>query len=139
MSAAIPTDERGHSPFRAAVERKDIAGLVAALAPNVRLRSPVVFAPYEGREVVGALLGVVAEVLGPALRYQWQVREGKREVLCFVSQLGDREVEGVDILRYDDNGEVDELVVMVRPGSGLAALRDGMLARLNQVGGPEAA
>jgi len=65
-------------------------------------------------------------------KYQWQVREGDREVLCFTSRVGEREVEGVDLLRYDDKGQVAELVVMMRPVSALVAVRDAVVAGLNR-------
>lgn len=130
VGVAIPTDTNNRSPFRAAVESKDFGQVEAALAPDVHFRSPVVFAPYDGRQAVAALLRVVGNVLAPALRYQWQVREGDREVLCFTSRVGDREVEGVDLLRYDDEGLVAELVVMMRPASALMAIRDAVGARL---------
>lgn len=124
--------------FRAAVESKDFERVLETMAPNVQFRSPAVFAPYEGREGVGALLRVVADVLGPELVYQWQVREGDREVLCFTSRVGNRELEGVDLLRYDDEGRVSELVVMMRPVSGLIAVRDAVVASLQRTtdGGP---
>src|SRR4051794_1047607 len=98
----IPTDEQSRSPFRAAVESKDFGRVVDTLAPTVKFRSPVVFSAYEGRDAVAALLGVVGQVLAPRLAYQWQVHEGDREVLCFTSRVGDREIEGVDLVRYDD-------------------------------------
>ncbi len=126
----IPIDDQGRSPFRAAVESKDFNQVEATLAPDVRFRSPVVFRPYEGRDGVAALLRVVGDVLAPELAYQWQVREGDREVLCFTSRVGDREVEGVDLLRYDERGQVSELVVMMRPASALAAVRDAVGAGL---------
>ena len=132
---AIPIDARGRSPFRAAVESKDFGRVEATLAPDVDFRSPVVFAPYTGRESVAALLRVVGDVLAPELSYRWQVREGEREVLCFTSRVGDREVEGVDLLRYDDEGQVAELVVMMRPASALAAVRDAVAAGLQAVDG----
>jgi hypothetical protein len=119
-----------HSAFRAAVEAKDFAALEQTLAQDVHFRSPVVFAPYEGRDAVGALLRVVGEVLGPALAYQWQVREGDREVLCFRTEVDGREVEGVDLLRYGDDGLIAELVVMMRPLSALHAVRDAIGAKL---------
>jgi SnoaL-like domain len=128
--STIPIDGQGRSPFRAAVESKDFAQVEATLAPAVKFRSPAVFAPYEGRDSVMALLRVVGEVLSPALSYQWQVREGDREVLCFTSRVGDREVEGVDLLRYDEHGQVTELVVMMRPASALMAVRDAVAAGL---------
>lgn len=132
---AIPIDARGRSPFRAAVESKDFGRVEATLAPDVDFRSPVVFAPYTGRESVAPLLRVVGDVLAPELSYRWQVREGEREVLCFTSRVGDREVEGVDLLRYDDEGQVAELVVMMRPASALAAVRDAVAAGLQAVDG----
>jgi hypothetical protein len=127
---AIPTDSEGRSPFRAAVESKDFAQVEATLSADVRFRSPVVFAPYEGRASVAALLRVVGEVLAPELAYQWQVREGDREVLCFTSRVGARDVEGVDLVRYDERGQVAELVVMMRPASALVAVRDAVGALL---------
>jgi hypothetical protein len=130
----IPTDGSGRSPFRAAVESKDLAAVHRLLAPDVHFRSPVVFAPYEGRETVAALLQVVGGVLLPELRYRWQVREGDREVLCFTTRVSGREVEGVDLLRYDDDGLVAELVVMMRPASGLVAVRDAIAAALQAAG-----
>jgi SnoaL-like domain len=119
-----------HSAFRAAVESKDFEALEATLSEDVVFRSPVVFEPYEGREAVAGLLRVVGQVLAPQLTYQWQVREGDREVLCFRSRVGDRDVEGVDLIRYGDDGLVAELVVMMRPASALAAMRDAVGALL---------
>jgi len=123
-------DAESRSAFRQAVERKDMAGVIDALADDVEFRSPAVHRPYKGREAVGGLLRTVGQVLGPALVYQWQVREGDREVLCFTSRVGDRDVEGVDLLRYDADGKVTEFVVMVRPASALLALRDAVVAGL---------
>jgi SnoaL-like domain len=133
MPTPIPTDSSGRSPFRAAVESKDFERVRETMAPDVQFRSPAVFAPYAGREAVGALLRVVAEVLGPELVYQWQIRDADREVLCFTSRVGNREIEGVDLLRYDDDGRVRELVVMMRPLSGLIAVRDAVAARLGDM------
>jgi hypothetical protein len=119
-----------HSAFRAAVEAKDFDALEATLSPDILFRSPAVFKPYEGREAVAGLLRVVGQVIAADLVYQWQVREGDREVLCFRTLVGDREVEGVDLIRYGDDGLVAELVVMMRPASGLIAVRDAIGALL---------
>lgn len=127
---SIPVNSAGLRPFRAAVENKDFAAVAALLAPDVHFRSPAVFKPYDGREVVGSLLRVVGEILLPQLVYRWQVQDGDREVLCFTTEVGGREVEGVDLLRYDENGQVAELVVMMRPVSGLIAVRDAVAAGL---------
>ena len=127
---AIPVDADNRSPFRAAVESKDFGQVAATLASDVHFRSPVVFAPYDGRESVSALLRIVGQVLAPELEYRWQIREDDREVLFFTTRVGDRDVEGVDLLRYDADGQVAELVVMMRPASALAAVRDAIGALL---------
>jgi limonene-1,2-epoxide hydrolase len=139
VMASIPLDDQGRSPFRAAVETKDFGRVVQTLAPAVTFRSPVVFGEYEGRDSVAALLRVVGEVLAPQLAYQWQVHDGDREVLSFTSRVGDREIEGVDLLRYDDQGWVAELVVMMRPLSALLAVRDAVGAGLAALAGGGAA
>ncbi len=130
----IPTDSAGRSPFRVAVESGDAGRIRDLLAPDVHFRSPVVFAPYDGRDSVAALLQVVGDVLLPEFQYRWQVQEGDREVLCFTSRVGGREVEGVDLLRYNGDGLVAELVVMLRPASGLIAVRDAIAAALQAAG-----
>jgi len=123
-------DSSGWSPFRAAVEAKDFVQVEATLAAGVHFRSPVVFKPYEGRPAVAALLRAVGEVLAPAFSYQWQVSQDDREVLFFTTTVDGRDVEGVDLLRYDQDGLVCELVVMMRPASGLLAVRDAVGRRL---------
>lgn len=129
---------QGRSPFRQAVESRDFEAILETLAADIHFRSPAVYRPIDGREAVRGLLRTVAEVLGPELVYHWQVREGDREVLCFTSRVGDREVEGVDLLRYDANGKVAELVVMIRPVSALIAIRDAVAARLQAADGGQA-
>jgi len=47
-------------------------------------------------------------------------------MLVFEARAGERDVQGVDILRFDDRGKISELIVMVRPMSGMLALADEM-------------
>lgn len=115
--------------FRAAVESRDLEAIAEALAPNVVFRSPAVYKPYEGRDAVGALLAAVSTVFED-FRYTAQIDDGEREVLIFEARVGDREVQGVDIIRFDAGGLVAELTVMVRPMSGLLALVDAMEEQL---------
>ena len=62
-------------------------------------------------------------------RYTDQVETGDTAVLRFEAQVGDREVQGVDILRFDGE-RVTELTVMVRPMSGMHALAEAMQRQL---------
>jgi len=114
---------------REAVEAHDIAALGELLAPDVTFRSPAVYKPYHGRETVLALLGVVAQVF-ENFRYANEWRDGNTTILFFEANVGDRELQGVDILEEDDDGLVSSFTVMIRPFSGLQAVATAMQARL---------
>lgn len=117
------------SVFRTAIESKDSESIAAVLAPAVTFRSPAVHAPYSGRDTVMVILRAVIEVFED-FAYVGQVRQGDDEVLRFRARVGDRDVDGVDIVRYDDAGLVAELTVMIRPLSALQAVQQAMAAQL---------
>ena len=120
--------------FRAAAEAKDFSAVGELFAETVTFRSPVVFKPYEGREALGVLLGAVVQVF-EGFHYVDQVETGDTAVLVFKARIGEKEVDGVDILRFDGEGRVAEMMVMVRPMSGMQALAEAMQARLAAAGG----
>lgn len=115
--------------FRAAVEGGDHAAMVAALAPDPVLRSPVSFKPFEGREAVSRLFEILLEVFED-FRYTDEFEADGKAALIFTARVGDREVEGLDLFRLDADGRIAELTVMVRPASGLMALGEAVGARL---------
>ena len=119
--------------FRAAAESKDFSQIDDLLAEDIVFRSPAVFKPYEGRDLVKVILGAVVQVFED-FRYLDQVEGDDRAVLVFEARVGDRELQGVDILRFDSDGRVDELTVMIRPMSGLNALAEEMGRRLQAAG-----
>lgn len=121
------------SAFKAAVENKDLDAMRAALAPDVTFSSPAVFKPYEGREMTMGLLGFVVRVFED-FEYVFEVTEGNREVLGFRARVGEKALEGVDLLELGDDGLVTSLTVMIRPLSGLLAVRDAMGALLAKAG-----
>ena len=119
--------------FRSAAESKDFAAATDLFSETVTFRSPVVFKPYEGRDALLVLLGAVVQVFED-FRYVEQVETGDTAVLVFEARAGDRELQGVDILRYGSDGRIDELIVMVRPMSGMHALAERMRGMLEAAG-----
>jgi hypothetical protein len=125
-------------PVRAAIEAHDLDGVGALLADDVVFRSPAVHRPYHGRETVVALLAGVARVF-ENFRYVNEWRDGVTTILCFEASIGDRELQGVDILEDGADGLVQSFTVMIRPLSGLQALATAVAARMQieaQVEGP---
>jgi hypothetical protein len=119
--------------FRAAVETKDVSAISEVFAEDVTFKSPVVFKPYEGREAVGMILGAVVQVFED-FRYTDQVETGDVATLAFSARVGDRELDGIDLIRFDANGKVRELAVYVRPMSGVNALAEAMGRKLEELG-----
>jgi hypothetical protein len=111
--------------FRAAAEAKDFLAAERLLGPDVMLRSPVVFKPYHGRDQVLMILGAVAGVFED-FRYIDQVEAGDVAALQFEARVGDKQLQGVDVLKFADDGTIKELTVMVRPMSGVHALAEAM-------------
>lgn len=115
--------------FKAAVEAGDLEAGFATLAEDITFRSPVVYKPYEGREAVSALLRFVFEVFED-FRYVDEVADGDTHMLLFETRVGDKQVQGIDLLRENADGLIDDFTVMVRPMSGMHALAEAMRAKL---------
>lgn len=115
--------------FRQAAESGDHGKLVGALAEDVVFRSPIVFKPYEGRDAVAPILAAVFTVFED-FRYVDQLEGENSATLLFKARVGDRELDGLDYLRFGEDGLVSELTVMVRPLSAANALAETMRARL---------
>ncbi|HEX8104520.1 MAG TPA: nuclear transport factor 2 family protein [Solirubrobacteraceae bacterium] len=120
-------------PFRAAIEAGDIEAAVAFLADGAVFHSPVVFKPYEGREKVDKILRAAFATFED-FRYTDELEAGGVHALVFEARVGDREVQGLDLIREDGDGRIADFTVMVRPASGLMALAERMGAALEAAG-----
>ena len=119
--------------FRDAVERQDFDAAVELLADDVVFRSPAVFKPYEGKETVATILRTVGTVFED-FRYTDQLEGDGVHALIFEARVGDRAVQGMDLVRPDGNGQIAEFTVMIRPATGLIALAERMGPALQQAG-----
>ncbi|MEU9481002.1 nuclear transport factor 2 family protein [Streptomyces sp. NPDC048191] len=120
--------------FRAAVEAGDIDAVEALLAEDVVFTSPVVFKPYPGKAITAAILRAVSQVFED-FRYVREIGApaGPDSALVFSARVGDRELTGCDFLHVNEDGLIDELMVMVRPLSGAHALAEAMGARFDDI------
>ncbi|HEY5658840.1 MAG TPA: nuclear transport factor 2 family protein [Myxococcota bacterium] len=116
--------------FRRAVEARDLDAIAAAFAADAVLHSPVTFQPFEGRAAIRRLLGILLEVFQD-FHYTDELEspDGTR-ALIFRARVGDREIQGLDLIRFAETGLIRDLTVMVRPRSGLEALLGAVGPRL---------
>jgi hypothetical protein len=115
--------------FREAVEAKDLEGMIACLSPDVILHSPISFKPFEGHEAVRQLFSILVDVFED-FTYTDEMSGPGVEALVFRARVGDRLIQGIDIMRLGEDGLLDDFTVMVRPLSAANALAEAVGARL---------
>ncbi|MGW3103887.1 nuclear transport factor 2 family protein [Streptomyces sp. NPDC001100] len=120
--------------FREAVEAQDMEAVEALLAEDVVFTSPVVFKPYPGKAITAAILHAVARVFED-FRYEREIGDpdGPDHALVFSARIGDRQLTGCDFIHVDEEGLIDDLMVMVRPLSGAQALQEAMAAQFESI------
>ncbi|WP_217205927.1 nuclear transport factor 2 family protein [Streptomyces sp. AC550_RSS872] len=120
--------------FREAVEAGDFDAVEALLAEDVVFTSPVVFKPYPGKAITAAILRGVVRVFED-FRYVREINDpgGRHHALVFTARVGDREITGCDFLRVNEEGLIDDFMVMVRPLSGAQALAEAMGVQFEQI------
>jgi hypothetical protein len=115
--------------FRNAVLAHDADALVAALADDVVLHSPILFKPVIGKPAVGALLRAVMRVL-TNFRYVAELSGSGKTALEFQANVDKLELQGIDLIEVDAAGLVRVLTVFMRPLSATQAFLAAMQTQL---------
>ena len=124
-----------YDAFVDAVHTRTREALEPCFADDCRFLSPVVFSAYEGKEVVVTILAEGAmKVFGDDFHYVHKFEQDGAAALIFKATVNGRELDGLDLLSFDDDGLITELKVMARPLSGLNALKDEMGKRFEALG-----
>jgi hypothetical protein len=121
-------------PFRSAVEARDFDRIRDLLREDVVFRSPVAFKPYQGRDLVLAILQGVDRVF-EGLEYVSELSgaDDREHALVFQTHIGDVAVHGCDFLKLDEDGRIAELFVMVRPLSAANAVAEAMSVQFSAI------
>jgi SnoaL-like protein len=94
----------------------DVAAIADILADDVVFHSPVVHTPQEGKAITHAYLAAANKVLGnDSFQYVREVIGETDAVLEFTLALDGIQVNGVDIIHWNDEGKIVDFKVMVRP------------------------
>lgn len=128
--AAAATLELWH----AGVARRDLSGLPPLVHPDAVFRSPMAFKAYGPAPALILVLGTVVQVFEDFVYHrQFASADGLNAVLEFSARVGDKQLKGIDMIRFDEQGRILEFEVMVRPFSGLQALGEEMGRRLGHL------
>lgn len=89
--------------------------------------SPIVFKPIEGKEMSKLyLMGAGQTFDMQRFDYVRELVDGLDCVLEFETYIGNISVNGVDIIRWNENGKIVDFKVMIRPLQAIHALQTKM-------------
>jgi len=121
-----------------AVATNDLTGFEAIVAEDAVFESPALHKPQVGKAMVSMYLrGALMVLNNGSFRYVEEWVSARSAVLEFTATIDGLAVNGVDILRWNDEGRVTGFKVMVRPYRGLTALMAAM-KKLLEASGPAA-
>ena len=113
------------------VASQDLTQLNTIVHPDAVFRSPMANSAYKSAPALIMVLTTVIDVF-ENFQYHRELAsdDGLNVVLEFSANVGDRQLKGIDLIRFNEDGQITEFEVMVRPMSGLQALGAAMGTRL---------
>lgn len=117
------------------VKHQDSQGLDALLADDVVFHSPVVHTPQTGKQITRLYLTAAMQVLNAPghFTYLREVVQGHHAVLEFETLIDGVKINGVDMIEWNDAGQIIDFKVMVRPLKAINAIHQAMGSMLDQL------
>jgi hypothetical protein len=112
---------------------RDPAELQALLAEDVVFHSPVVHRPQPGRVItMGYLMAAVAVLGNESFHYVREIIAERHAALEFCTVIDGVQINGVDLIEWNDAGQIIDFKVMVRPLKAINKLHELMAEMLEQ-------
>jgi len=119
------------STWHQLVASRDVKGLGALLADGVVFHSPVVHAPQVGKAITTQYLSAAFHVFfNETFKYVREVTDKHNAVLEFLVEIDGITVNGVDMLKWNDEGQLIEFKVLIRPLKAINLIHQKMAAML---------
>lgn len=105
------------------LETRDMSILNDLLAEDIVFKSPVAFSPYSGKQLVFFILTNVIQIFENFTYHrEFYTEDGLNVVLEFSANIGEKKLKGIDMIRFNEQCQMVDFEVMIRPKSGLEAL-----------------
>ncbi|WP_427966064.1 nuclear transport factor 2 family protein [Altererythrobacter sp.] len=109
----------------------DPQALAEILHEDAVFHSPVVHTPQRGRPIVTAYLTAAGQTLGnDSFRYVREIVDSNTAVLEFVTEMDGIQINGIDMIAFDEDGLIVDFKVMVRPLKAINKVWEMMAAQL---------
>jgi SnoaL-like domain len=123
----ITTVEKWHE----LVKSRDAGGLDSLLADDIIFYSPVVHTPQVGKAITRMYLSAAFNVFSnESFRYVRELTGPHDAFLEFEVEMDGINVNGVDMIKWNDEGKIVEFKVMIRPLKAINLIHQKMAARL---------
>jgi hypothetical protein len=126
--AALP--QRTLDGWHRFVATGDHALLPPLLSEHIVFRSPFVQSPIPGREATLLVLTTVVQIFENFRYHRTFIASSHDAALEFGANIGKWQLKGIDLLKFNEAGEMTEFEVMIRPIKALAALGEEMGNRI---------
>ncbi|WP_322044572.1 nuclear transport factor 2 family protein [Paraburkholderia sp. J67] len=128
-----PAVARSLAIWHEMVASKDLGRLESIVHPEAVFRSPMAFKPYgPAPALLMALRTVITIFEGFTYHRQFSSADGLDIVLEFSATVQDKQLKGIDMIRFDESGRIVDFEVMIRPFNALQTLGAEMGTRLAQ-------
>ena len=119
------------STWHELVRTQNTKGLSSVLADEVVFYSPIVNTPQVGKAITLYYLSAAFHVsLNESFRYVRELTGPRDAVLEFQVEIDGINVNGVDMIKWDDEGKIVEFKVLVRPLKAVNLIHQEMAAML---------
>lgn len=116
------------------LKSRDPQQLNALIADEAVFHSPLVHTPQQGKALTTAYLTAALYVLAnDSFHYVREVSEGDHSILEFVLELDGITVNGVDMIQWNEQGQIVDFKVMIRPYKAIETVRTRMAAMLEKL------
>lgn len=115
------------------VTEKNFDLLASMLADDVEFHSPTVWKPKQGHAVTLYILSTVIGIFED-FTYHREFISDNSVALEFSARVKGKNIKGVDLIRWNEQGKIEHIEVLLRPLNGLQAMLELMTAELQQAG-----
>jgi hypothetical protein len=123
-----PAAAKSLAKWHAMIAAADLSDLESIVAEDAVFRSPVANTPYPGKQVVCIVLRGAMKVFRDFVYHRELYDDANSVCLEFAARVGDKQLKGIDLVKFGADGKIVEFEVMVRPATGVMALGEAMKA-----------
>jgi len=113
------------------VAERDVGGLSALIADDAVFHSPIVHRPQVGKALTQRYLTAAFHVFfNESFRYVRELVSERDAMLEFLVEIEGITINGVDMIKWNDEGQIVDFKVMLRPLKGIELIHQKMGALL---------